>query len=283
MKNLSNSFILKIKKFLLKIILHNQNALGSDRSIDLVCQFDKIQTLEGSISKYGSSFLFDAKRLSVSQLLKLFTEIDDLDNYCLNKIQKDGAVVIDVGAHIGVFPFVAVHKLTNSNIYVVEPDVQNMKLAKLNIQNSKQVSPNKIKFFDFALRARPGNADFFTSSKVDWRSSLIENKNFLNHKGIDPTEFTSTYQVDCQTLPYLLSILPEKKIDILKMTIAGQLEADILEASTNAILSKSIEFFALLVYPENESRVKAVFDKLGYQLHAQPRGRTLRVYRKSRV
>jgi FkbM family methyltransferase len=253
-----------------------------NRFIDLAKHGDDLVEISAKLKVGASLFEFNAERISYSQVKMLFNEIDVFDNYCLQHVPGSNLTIVDIGAHIGVFPFVANRKIKSSTIYVVEPDQANLSLATKNMSDSTVKSSNSVKFFNFAISTERSKSKFYQSSKVDWRSTLLKSEAFLNHPGIDPGEFHSSYDVECVTLTDLLESIPEKKIDILKMTIAGEIEHQVLEIAFDAIRSRDIEFFALLVYPNNRDKVKSIFEDLGFTLWSTPRNNALHVYRRSR-
>lgn len=249
--------------------------------LDFAEHFDAASKVFASQKYNDQIFCFNLKRLTFAQLQTLFHEIDGNDNYCLKMAPRRGAVIVDIGMHIGVFPFVANQKLKNATIYCVEPDRDNMALAKSNLRLVTKKSSNNFLFYEIALGIKEGRTKFYVSDKIDWRSTILQKKSFLKNPLISKTEFTSTYDVPCLKLETFLRKIPQKKIHIFKMTVAGELEADLLEQSLPAFREKQIETFALLVYPRNLERVTKFFHGLRYREHSCPRKGVLRVFRRS--
>ena len=114
---------------------------------------------------------------------------------------------------------------------------------------------------DCAIGTKNQRQKLYLSEKLDWRSTILEKKEFLDK--IDDN-YKASYDVDVWTLEMLLSHIPEKVIDLCKMTIAGEIEAEVLESSSESILSKDIRIFSLLTYPVNSYRVRKFFKEIGY-------------------
>ena len=202
LKNMISKFrkvILIITFVFFKILNRNISYEKFLKTVDLILKnsfFNKIIT---SISIKGNLFYFNIMRLSLDQLKTLLKKIDDNDSYFINKI-KNNATIIDIGTHIGVLPFVASLKLKNTTFYCVEPDKENLELAKLNLIQMNDLKRNKYFFYDNAIGLKSGNLDFYVSNKVDWRSSVVNYDQFNSKDLISKNEFSSTYKVKCITL-----------------------------------------------------------------------------------
>lgn len=269
------------KKVLLRLLFRSTSMSQIERGIDFGINLDKLKELNGIFSTNYGEFLFNAKRLSYSQLKMLFDEIGSRDNYHINLLPPDNAVVVDIGTHLGVLPYILTATTRNCKIYAVEPDRENRELAKINLDKLTAGSSNNISIYDYAIAPNRGNHNFYTSTKVDWRSTLLVDQNFLKNHSIEKDELVSSYRVECITLGDFLNQIEERRIHLLKMTIAGEIEADVIESSLDAIKSKEIDLFALLVYPRNEARVAAALGSVGFQLFSKPRNNSLRVYRRT--
>lgn len=269
-----------IKRLISRVIFPDLKSESISRALDLVANYDKLADLKASLITRFGPFSFDALRLSPSQLLMLFKEIDEFDNYCLDLIPQDNSVVVDVGTHIGVLPFIANNKLTNSRIFAVEPDRDNMLIARNNLESAFLRGTNQLTLLANAIAPSPGTLDFFVSNKVDWRSTLLINDKFLETKSIDEAELSSSYQVDCITLADLFAKINASRIDLLKITIAGSIEFDVLQASICQLEKVNITFIGLVVYPDNEDKVISLLNSLRFKLLSRPRSQSLMLFQK---
>lgn len=267
LKNMISKFrrvILIITFVFFKILNRNISYENFLKTVDLIIKnsfFNKIIT---SISIKGNLFYFNIKRLSLDQLKTLFEKIDDNDSYFINKI-KNNATIIDIGTHIGAVPFVASLKLKNATFYCVEPDKENLELAKLNlIQMNDLKRNNKYFFYDNAIGFKSGNLDFYVSNKVDWRSSVVNYDQFNSKDLISKNEFSSTYKVKCITLNSFLNSIKIKNVDLLKITIPGEIENKIIKGCYERIKFLSPKLIAIFTYKSNRDEIEDLFLRLNY-------------------
>ena len=235
---------------------YEETSLG----IQLVKNFHQIESITASFKYQGGEIFFNPKRIYSSELLTIINEIGIKDNFLLNSLPKENSTIIDIGTYIGLLPVVANYKLNKAKIYCVEPDIDNFKFAKKNIDQLPTTS-NEFVLMDCAIGTKNQRQKLYLSEKLDWRSTILEKKEFLDK--IDDN-YKASYDVDVWTLEMLLSHIPEKVIDLCKMTIAGEIEAEVLESSSESILSKDIRIFSLLTYPVNSYRVRKFFKEIGY-------------------
>jgi len=136
-----------------------------------------------------------------------------------------GDIVVDVGAHIGVFSIFASTKKGAGKVYAIEPAPDNYALLEQNITNNniKNIYP-----FNLAISAKNGKQDFFLyddtvghslyvrkgmkSNKISVKTSSFEN--FMKQNKIKHIDFL---KIDCEGAEYpLLFNLPKTILEKIK-------------------------------------------------------------------
>jgi FkbM family methyltransferase len=114
-------------------------------------------------------------------------------------------VVLDIGAHIGIFSIYAAKYFNNSIIYAYEPNSVNFALLKCNI---KRNGLNNIKAHNLAVAGKPGRRLLF---------SAINDRGHSLFPGVSKS--IGCEEIDCVTLKQILDSI--KKCDFLKMDCEG--------------------------------------------------------------
>jgi FkbM family methyltransferase len=174
-------------------------------------------------------------------------------------------VVLDVGAHIGIFSRYILKRFPDAQIYAVEPDVDNFELLGMNVSPFRNVQCFQQGFLDKKDRLK-----FYRSRRLDWRSTFLVKKSFLDKEFFEPDEFETSYEVDVETIDDFTGRLGFEWLDMLKITIPGEVEPLVLAGA-----KKTIETFrphlTVSVYPENLDAV------IGFMNGFSNYGRTHRI------
>ena len=113
---------------------------------------------------------------------------------------KNPSVIVDVGAHIGIFSLLVARRFPHATVYAIEPDTNNYHALLQNIALNKLTNVTAL---NVAVAGAYGSTPFYTS-----RSSVA-------HSIVDATVGEETKMVD--TIP--LSKFP--RIDVLKFDAEG--------------------------------------------------------------
>ena len=167
------------------------------------------------------------------------------------QIQR-GAIVIDVGAHVGSYTMLAARRA--SIVVAVEPGADNFSLLKTNVElnDSKNVLPLNI-----ALSNNRGKAYLYTHVGGDPGGSSLE---VPIPSGHSPREIQRT-EVECDTLDHLVESIGLRRIDWLKIDVEGH-EVAVLEGGTTALrmaLNAIVE-----VQPRNEEACDSMLRDAGF-------------------
>lgn len=121
-------------------------------------------------------------------------------------------LIVDVGAHLGLFTLYC--RLLNNRVKIIalEPEQNNFKLLK---ENLKKNNISRVKVFDYALSVRSG------TGKLQISDDSHNNKLILNDSVEYKNEFDKVARVKTITLTDLLKQNNESVVDVLKMDIEG--------------------------------------------------------------
>lgn len=142
-------------------------------------------------------------------------EYNQLLSFDINKSD----VVVDVGAHIGIFSIFAATKTKNGRVYSYEPLLENFKFLERNILIN---SLKNISIFNLGIAGRKMERKFFINPEG---GSLIENSNL------------SFRRIQCITLKDIFNDNKLEKINFLKIDCEGA-EYEILFNTSQNILKK---------------------------------------------
>jgi FkbM family methyltransferase len=105
----------------------------------------------------------------------------------LKKINLEGKIIFDIGAHIGFDTlFFAKAVGEKGKVYAFEPNTHNKERLDLIIEHNKHLS-ERIKTFDVAISNKKGTVDFIFTDRVDEGSSsgsFIDDAHTIWEKGI---------------------------------------------------------------------------------------------------
>ena len=144
---------------------------------------------------------------------------------------KDGDIVVDIGAHVGIFSSLAAISAKDVSVFSYEPTPNNFRLLKHNIRQNKL---RNVKIFMRAVHKKRSILNFFINSAGSSGHSLF--------KEVPAMPSGKKIRVKTVTLPDVFKAINADKIDFLKMDCEGS-EYPIL--MDNRDLVKKIGFIAL--------------------------------------
>lgn len=104
------------------------------------------------------------------EMLFLYNEIFVSKSYLNELIEyRDGSVIVDVGANIGLFVHFVTEKCRKTKIYSVEPIPDLFEVLR---RNSAMITGHEIHLFNFGLSGSPGEAEFLFFPNCAARSTM---------------------------------------------------------------------------------------------------------------
>lgn len=160
----------------------------------------------------------------------IFDEIFLEDNYDLTKVPFEPSVIIDCGAHIGMFLLLAKARFPSARFIAYEPNYQNASLIR------RQLSRNQldIEFHEAAVSTRSSRSNFLAINSHGGRLSSS------NRGDIQFAEFDE-FTVDVLDFNAEIERLRPHSL-LLKMDIEGE-ERDVLPAIMQALPVQTALFF----------------------------------------
>lgn len=185
--------------------------------------------------------------------IHVFAEIW-LDNVYLRKFNlNDDSIVIDIGAHIGLFSLFIYRKLKNVRIFSFEPNLENYNLM---VENIKKNNAKKLSTFNMAVSSKIGSILFFINEKDPAGHSIFKKS-------------TSSVNVTSVTLEKIINDNKISSCELLKLDCEGA-EYDIIMNTPQEILVKinkiSLEYEKI---PQINYSVEDIISKLkscGFQV-----------------
>lgn len=209
------------------------------------------------IDMYGYPFYFDILRMSYSNCLFLINRIHEQDCYRLKDLVAEDPIIMDVGAHIGIFTRYVLNKKAKSTVYAFEPDRESFRLLEMNFRDFHNVF-----CFQKACSNQKDYLELFTSKKIDWRSSLMIKKHFKGKPEFDSDEYSTSYRVEVTDIDSFVAEAGIKRLDLLKITVPGEIEHLVLSGATQTIneFRPQVSFY---IYHCNLQEIEAFFQKIG--------------------
>ena len=140
----------------------------------------------------------------VSDLAILVENLFD-DQYNLHRLQKKDAIIVDIGAHGGFFSVLSGSRC-GGRVFAFEPASANYELLNENVRSNPEL---QITATNRAVSNRRGVRRLFLSETNSGAHSFFSD-------GAGPFE-----EVECISLHDLITELPEKRIDMLKLDCEG--------------------------------------------------------------
>jgi FkbM family methyltransferase len=170
---------------------------------------------------------------------------------------KKGDIVVDLGAHIGVFTIFASKR--GAFVYSFEPMPENFRLLKENIRLNRL--NNKVKAFQLAISSKKG-----FSSLYIWDLGL-SSLNFQSGKSLT---------VETVRLEDILDLIESDRIDFLKVDVEGA-EWNIFKVAKRSLTK--IKKIAMECHSaKNALRLKRLFKASGFQVQISPGGHPTLAY-----
>lgn len=157
---------------------------------------------------YNQEILFNADSATIHHLLN---SIDKMKKMVDTATVPDNAIVLDIGANIGLFSAFLVKKQPSATVYAFEPYKKILPILEHN------TAAKNVTIVKSAVTNHNGQVSFFTSDASDQTGSLIEdNVRLFGEKS--PTKVT----IDAMTLDHFLAQHNIDKVDLLKIDIQGE-------------------------------------------------------------
>lgn len=209
------------------------------------------------IEMSGTPFYFDSLRLSYSNVTTLMERIQNKDCYRLCRIETEQPVVLDIGAHIGVFCRYALLQKPEGRVYAVEPDSDNFRVLCMNLKPFRNAV-----CFQKGVLDRKESLELYTSRRLDWRSTLMVKDEFARRNEFEPGEYVTRYRVEVTDLDSFVAEQKLNRVDLLKITVPGEIEPAILLGALEMINAYRPQI-SLYAYAENSSELDRFFKRVG--------------------
>ena len=173
------------------------------------------------------------------------------DNFSIN----NDDVVIDVGAHIGLFALFASQFCKNGKIFCYEPIKENYKILIENIEMNQiqNIFPNNL-----AVTKETSRVKIFLNDDQSGHSMFIQNKNFV--------------EVDSKSLSDIFIDNGIKECDFLKLDCEGA-EYEIIESLPSDLFTKinktAIEYHMVDTKPELLEQLINKFKQFSFSVHTR--------------
>jgi len=164
-------------------------------------------------------------------------------------------VIIDVGAHIGLFALFASQFCKNGKIFCYEPIKENYKILIENIEMNQiqNIFPNNL-----AVTKETSRAKIFLNDDQSGHSMFIQNKNFV--------------EVDSKSLSDIFIDNGIKECDFLKLDCEGA-EYEIIESLPSDLFTKinktAIEYHMVDTKPELLEQLINKFKQFSFSVHTR--------------
>ena len=164
-------------------------------------------------------------------------------------------VIIDVGAHIGLFALFASQFCKNGKIFCYEPIKENYKILIENIEMNQiqNIFPNNL-----AVTKETSRAKIFLNDDQSGHSMFIQNKNFV--------------EVDSKSLSDIFIDNGIKECDFLKLDCEGA-EYEIVESLPSDLFTKinktAIEYHMVDTKPELLEQLINKFKQFSFSVHTR--------------
>jgi FkbM family methyltransferase len=200
--------------------------------------------------------------------LGIFHEIWDHERYTagVNGVVARDGIVVDIGAHIGLFSVFAARILQAKRIISVEPDPANFELL------SKNISANHLENATLVKAAIAGESG--------------ERRIYINPSNTGGHSFyaqgASRRQVGAISLTELFKSSGISECSLLKMDCEGA-EMEVFESAPDKLIRSisaiSLEYHLDAYFPERLEKFRERISNLGFSLEVQPTTKTLGIIR----
>ncbi len=210
-----------------------------------------------------------AIRISVpKETLRVFKEFFMIDGYSIELLKTylpKNAVVIDIGANIGLFPIRLLMENSDIKFYSYEPLPNNFEILNENVSRNS-FTRNRISIFNKAvLGKKQDNLKIYFDNKKNYTDTSSVIPGFENNN--------DSVEIACTTLEEICDANQIQNISLLKLDCEGS-EFSILYDSPIELI-KNIPFIVLEIHDIDTNRnnlngMKDFLDSLGYSLKIKP-------------
>lgn len=194
----------------------------------------------------------------------MIQDIYKLNVYEFNKIEKND-VVIDVGAHVGIFTLKAARRARL--VIAVEPYPPNFKLLLVNIKMNRleNVIPVNV-----ALGSYNGEAEFRVAIRSGHHTISNNRKNYLQKTNLISNK---KLKVKLRTVDSLIEETGIKKVSFIKIDAEG-VELDVLKGANNTLLNNTRMKVAIATYhlPGETEKINDFLKSKGFKIFAHSKG-----------
>ncbi len=204
--------------------------------------FTIVSPVDGNMVKFRPAILHDSLFVIANQ---------DHEPFVKEVFQpKKGDVVVDVGAHIGLYTLSAAKEVgTSGKVVAIEPDPKNFKLLKENIKRNNYTNVLAI---DAALSDSVGPRTFYCAT----------DPSLSGFQPSGPTKVRYSWQTNTLTLTELLKNLKISEIDWLKIDVEGE-ELKVIVGGI-PFLKETERTKIILEISSNQEEVLALLAELGF-------------------
>lgn len=172
------------------------------------------------IKYHGRTFWIRIDRLPADSMGHLFAEHEWLTETNPSESVQQGDVVLDIGAHIGVFTAKALD-LGAAKVVAVEPDPSNVECLRRNF--SKEITAGRVVLVEEAAWNKRETLTFHLGESSAWNSLM---------GGSGP----GTLEVAARPLDEIVAELGLESVDYVKIDVEGA-EAEVLEGAAEVLRS----------------------------------------------
>ena len=167
---------------------------------------------------------------------------------------KNNSIIIDIGAHIGIFSVFAVKQAKNVLVYSYEPCPENFVFLKENIKlnNFKR----NIKPFEIGVCGKAGHYDLLINNDYMQLATMFFQKNWRNKKMIN---------ISCTTLKDIFKYNNINKCNFLKIDCEGT-EYEILYNTPEEYLKRIETIVAELHFKNKNNQLKKYLKEIGFKV-----------------
>ena len=217
----------------------------------------------------NKKFFFEPLRTSFDEISGLsgLKKIYNNDSYGLKLLKNKNPTILDIGAHIGIFPRVIKNHFPNANIHSLEPDRDNFLILSLN----NKIIENTFTY-QYAISSKNSNLKLRASNKNSWRSTLNINKNFFRSELIGDDLFNyDEYLVECYSIDNFIDMISIDTIDMIGITVPGEIALLIIEGAKKTLRNLN-PIISISLYPNEVIPFKEKLEELNYKLVKEPVG-----------
>ena len=202
------------------------------------------------------------------ETLRVFKEFFMTDGYSIELLKshlQKNAVVIDIGANIGMFPIRLLLDQPDIQFYSYEPFPNNFTILQQNVSSSPFTNKRICIFNSAVLGKKQDNLKIYFNKKQPYTDTSSVIPGFENNN--------DSVEIPCTTLKEIYAVHRLIQIDLLKLDCEGS-EFSILYDSPveliNAIPFIVVETHDLDNGRNNINGVKYFLESLGYTLKTKP-------------